>query len=136
MESKKSHEKIYSGKIIDVYKDLVELPNKKIAEREIVLHNECSGVLAIKNQKIILVKQYRHAIKKCFLEIPAGIMEKNERPEICAKRELQEETGLIAKKLFFMFKMYSAAGFCNELINIFLLMNLILGKEIWTKMNL
>ena len=129
MEDEKNRQEIYSGKIIKVYKDLVELPNKKIAEREIILHDECSAVIKKKNQKIIFVRQYRHAIKNYSLEIPAGIMEKNESPEDCAKRELQEETGLIAKKLFFMFKMYSSVGFCNELVNIFMADDFLMGKQ-------
>ena len=129
MQNRKNRQEIYSGKIIKVYKDLVELPNKKIAEREVILHDECSAVLAIKNKKIIFVRQYRHAIKNYSLEIPAGIMEKNEKPEDCAKRELEEETGLIAKKLFFMFKMYSSVGFCNELINIFMANDFLVGKQ-------
>lgn len=129
MEDSKNRQEIYSGKIIKVYKDMVELPNKKIAEREIVLHGECSAVLAVKNKKVVFVRQYRHAIKNYSLEIPAGIMEKGESPEDCAKRELEEETGLVAKKLFFMFKMYSSIGFCNELLNIFMANNFSVGKQ-------
>ncbi len=129
MEESKNRQQIYSGKIIKVYKDIVKLPNEKFAEREIVLHNECSAVLAINNDKIIFVRQYRWPIKNYSLEIPAGIMEDGESPEDCAYRELQEETGFIPNKLSLMFKMHSSIGFCNELINIFLAHDLSIGKQ-------
>ena len=77
---------IYTGKIIDVYKNEVLLPNGKNAEREIVLHKECSAVLPVKDGKIIFVRQYRYPIKDFSLEIPAGIMEDGETAQECASR--------------------------------------------------
>ena len=129
MEEQEKRKEIYSGKIIKVYKDTVELPNGNFSEREIVLHNECSAVLPIQNEKIIFVRQYRYPIKNYSLEIPAGIMEDGESPEDCAKRELEEETGLIAKNLDLLFKLHSSIGFCNELINVFLAKDLSYGKQ-------
>lgn len=129
MENQESHNEVFSGKIIKVYRDVVKLPNEKFSEREIVLHGECSGILAVNNQKIIFVRQYRYPIKNYSLEIPAGIMEPGESPEDCAKRELQEETGLIPTDLTFMFKMHSSIGFCNELINIYLAKDFTVGRQ-------
>lgn len=129
MEENKNRKEIYSGQIIKVYRDTVKLPNGKFAEREIVLHNECSAVLPIQNGKIILVRQYRYPIKSCSLEIPAGIMENEESPQDCAYRELREETGLIANNLSFMFKIHSSIGFCNELVNVFFADDLLIGSQ-------
>ncbi len=129
MEDYESRKQIYSGKIIKVYKDTVKLPDGNFAQREIVLHNECSAILAIENEKIIFVRQYRYPIKNYSLEIPAGIMEDGESPEDCAKRELEEETGLKAKNLSLLFKLHSSIGFCNELINIYQTTDFEYGKQ-------
>ena len=129
MERREKREEIYSGKIIKVYKDTVKLPNGNFSEREIVLHKECSAVLAVHDKKIIFVRQYRYPINNYSLEIPAGISEEGETPEACARRELEEETGMIASDLKFLFNIHSSIGFCNELINIFLAENLKIGKQ-------
>lgn len=129
MEEQEKRQEIYSGKIIKVYKDTVKLPNGNFSSREIVLHNECSAVLAIQDEKIIFVRQYRYPIKNYSLEIPAGIMDDGESPEDCAKRELEEETGLIAQNLDLLFKLHSSIGFCNELINVYMAKGFAIGKQ-------
>ena len=72
MEKKVKSEIIYDGKIIKVYKDQVECPNKRLATREIVRHHGGVGVLAVVDDCILLVKQFRYAYNKDTLEIPAG----------------------------------------------------------------
>ena len=78
MEKKVKSEIIYDGKIIKVYKDQVECPNKRLATREIVRHHGGVGILAVVDDCILLVKQFRYAYNKDTLEIPAGKLELGE----------------------------------------------------------
>lgn len=112
---------VFEGKMINLRVDTVQLPGEKYATREIVDHPGAVAVVPINNQgKIVMVKQYRKAFEKFLLEIPAGKLEKNEEPSLCAKRELQEETGFMAKNINHLLTMYSTPGFSNEVIHVFL----------------
>ena len=91
---------IYDGKIIKVTLDEVELTGGKKSFREEVHHGGGSCVLAVKDGKIPLVRQYRYAYKSEIWEIPAGKIEDGEDSEITAKRELIEEVGLGQTRLF------------------------------------
>ena len=85
---------IYDGKILKLRVDTVELVNKKYSKREIVDHQKGVGIIAFdEDNKLWMVKQYRKAIDRVTLEIPAGLVESNELPIETAKRELQEEIG-------------------------------------------
>ena len=89
-------ELIYNGKIIDVYKDEVELSDGKKSIREVVRHNGGVVILALKNDDtILMVNQYRYPIAQISLELPAGKLEKGEDPFKAAQRELEEEIGFI-----------------------------------------
>ncbi|MGX7025562.1 NUDIX hydrolase [Vagococcus hydrophili] len=107
---------LYEGKIIDVVLDDVLLPNGKTSKRELVFHNGAVAIIAITPEnKMILVKQYRKAVEKSILEIPAGKIEKDETvPMETAKRELEEETGYQAKEIKEIAKFISSPGFSNE----------------------
>ena len=108
-------EQIYNGKIVKLRKDTVILPDGRNAIREIVEHPGAVVILAEKNEhRIILVKQYRKAVDEILLELPAGTIEPSEKIIDCAKRELEEETGYIAKNWYEIFDFYSAPGFCSE----------------------
>lgn len=114
-------EKIYKGRVFDIVKDTITLPDGNVAEKEIVCHNGSVGILAIDDDgKILLVRQYRHSAKKETLEIPAGTIEKGENPYDCAVRELEEETGCKCGKMEYFFKFYSAIGFCSEILYIYI----------------
>ena len=78
--------------------------------------------------KIIFVRQYRHSARREVLEIPAGTIENGEDPYECAIREIQEETSYKAGKMTFLLKMYSAIGFCSEVIHIYIAENLEKGE--------
>ena len=91
MEKKVKSEIIYDGKIIKVYKDQVECPNKRLATREIVRHHGGVGILAVVDDCILLVKQFRYAYNKDTLEIPAGKLELNEKEQ----KKLDESCRLI-----------------------------------------
>ena len=89
-----STEQIFNGKVVSLQVDEVELPNGKRAKREIIKHPGAVAIIAItEDKKIILVEQYRKALERTIVEIPAGKLEKGEEPAECAKRELEEETG-------------------------------------------
>lgn len=120
-----SSDKIYAGKNISLRIDTVEANNKGYQKREIVEHNGAVCVVAVdENKKIVLVKQYRKSIEKVLLELPAGKIEMGENPKDTALRELKEETGYIAKDLKLIHKYFSAPGFTNQKVYIYLATNL------------
>lgn len=113
--------KIFQGKIVTLQQDLVLLQNGREASRDVVIHPGAVAVVAMTNEgKFVLVRQYRHPISKALLEIPAGKLEKGENPDECARRELEEETGYLAAKLQQLTSVYTAPGFSNEIIYIYL----------------
>ncbi|MBC8664759.1 NUDIX hydrolase [Staphylococcus pseudintermedius] len=124
-----SKESIYKGKIIEVEKHKVSLPNNETAYREVVKHNGAVAICALTpDQQVILVKQYRKALEQELLEIPAGKLEPGEDPESAAMRELEEETGYKAKKLTLIGEVYGTPGFSNEKISVYFADNLVEGK--------
>ena len=111
---------IYSGKVIKVDIHDVLLENDKTALREIVTHSGGVGIIAVTEDKMIyFVKQFRKPYDCEVLEIPAGKLEPDEKPKVCAARELKEETGLTAAKLTLLSEMYPSPGYTNEIIRIF-----------------
>ncbi|MDF0132200.1 NUDIX hydrolase [Staphylococcus pseudintermedius] len=124
-----SKESIYKGKIIEVEKHKVSLPNNETAYREVVKHNGAVAICALTPDKqVILVKQYRKALEQELLEIPAGKLEPGEDRESAAMRELEEETGYKAKKLTLIGEVYGTPGFSNEKISVYFADNLVEGK--------
>ncbi|MCY8323507.1 ADP-ribose pyrophosphatase [Bacillus spizizenii] len=116
-----SKEQIFSGKVIDLYVEDVELPNGKTSKREIVKHPGAVAILAVTDEgKIIMVKQFRKPLERAIVEIPAGKLEKGEEPEYTALRELEEETGYTAKKLTKITAFYTSPGFADEIVHVFL----------------
>ena len=111
---------IYNGKIIDLEIHDVELPDGNTSKRELVYHNGAVAVCAITPEnEVLLVKQYRKPVEKPLLELPAGKLEEDEEREEAAKRELEEETGYIAKDLELITNMYGSPGFSNEKLTIY-----------------
>lgn len=124
-------EKVYEGKIVNLRIDTVELPDKKYSKREIVEHPGVVGAIPITDDGyMILVKQFRKAVEKPLLEIPAGKIEINEEPKESALRELHEETGYIPNKMKYLFEFYTSPGFSNEKVYLFLATELIQGEVI------
>ncbi|MBK5246212.1 MAG: NUDIX hydrolase [Peptostreptococcaceae bacterium] len=124
-----SSEYIYKGKIINLRKDHVEIVSGKTSFREIVEHNGGVGLVVLTEQgKMVLVRQFRKAVEKDILEIPAGKIENNEEPIAAAIRELKEETGYTARKMEFMGKIYPSVGYTTELIYLYLCTELTPGE--------
>ncbi|TCT15024.1 ADP-ribose pyrophosphatase [Natranaerovirga pectinivora] len=118
---KLGREEIYNGKIVKLVKDKVKLPNNKETYFELVQHNGAAAIVPVdKRGKIILVEQFRNAANGLTLEIPAGTLEKDEDPLVCAKRELEEETGFTSENLTFLIKFYTSIGFCDEVIHVYI----------------
>jgi len=119
IEKKVKSENLYQGKIIKVRRDLVTLPNQKEVYREVVEHPGAVVILAINNDEVMFVEQYRYPLQKILLELPAGKIDANESPINTAIRELQEETGAIAKEIIPLGKVYPSPGYCNEVIYLY-----------------
>ena len=116
-----SSEEIYDGKIIKVRKEKVELPDGRLATRELIGHPGGVGIIAVDGDgKVFMVTQYRIAAKSEMLEIPAGKMEYGEDPLECGARELIEETGYKAEEFTHLGEYYATPGYCEEKLNIFL----------------
>ncbi|WP_339146573.1 MULTISPECIES: NUDIX hydrolase [unclassified Sutcliffiella] len=114
-------EKLFSGRIIDLYMEDVELPNGKTSKREIIKHPGAVAVIAVTaDNKIVMVRQYRKAMERALVEIPAGKLEKGEEPVVTAKRELQEETGYTCEELEPLISFYTSPGFADELVHLFI----------------
>ena len=129
-ETQKSSEKIFSGKLIDLYFDHVELPNGKSSTREWINHPGAVCIIPIlPDGNLCLIRQYRYGPRDEFIEIPAGKLDKGEDPLVCAKRELQEEIGYIAGKLTFLTNIYPAIGFSNEKMWMYLAEDLQLSNQ-------
>lgn len=113
-------EHIFSGRIIQVQVDEVELPNGKTSTRELVKHPGAVAVIAItEDNKLVMVEQYRKPLEKVIVEIPAGKLEKGEEPALCARRELEEETGYDCKSLELVSSFYTSPGFADEIIHVY-----------------
>jgi len=111
---------IYNGNIINVERLTVTLPNGKEATRDLVLHPGASVVIPIGNDGCIyMVRQYRKAIEKVSLELPAGKLDPGEDPEVCARRELKEETGLSAGIFKHLISIHTTPGFSNEVLHLY-----------------
>ena len=124
-----SSDRIYTGKVISLKVDTVEIDSKGYKKREIVEHPGAIGIVALTDDnKIVLVKQFRKPIEKAIWEIPAGKLEIGESPKECAIRELKEETGYSAKNIKLIHKFFTSAGFSNQKIYIFLATGLTKGE--------
>lgn len=127
-ETTVSTEPVFSGKVISLQVDTVKLPDGSLGKREIVKHPGAVAVLALHEGRILLVDQYRQAMGRCELEIPAGKLEKGEDPMEAAKRELQEETGYTCGKISHLHSFYTSPGFADEIIHLYLAEELTSGE--------
>ncbi|CZR77446.1 NUDIX hydrolase [Clostridioides sp. ES-S-0108-01] len=125
-----SSDRVYTGKVITLKVDTVEIPGQGYQKRELVEVGGAVGIVAITDDnKVVLVKQFRKPIEKPIFEIPAGKLEKNESPKECAERELKEETGYSAKNIKLIHKFFTSAGFSNEIMFVYLATGLTPGEN-------
>jgi ADP-ribose pyrophosphatase len=119
-ETPLSSRMVYQGRILNVRVDEVELPQGRRTTREVVEHRGAAAVVAVdEHDCVLLIRQYRHAVGRVLLELPAGTLEVGEAPKVCAARELQEETGYQAACLEPLIAMYPSPGYASEVVYIF-----------------
>jgi ADP-ribose pyrophosphatase len=128
-EKKISGERMYSGFIVNVRKDIAEVQSGHHVVREVVEHPGGVAIVPVDaDRNVLLVRQFRYPFGGELLEIPAGKLEPGEKPEACARRELSEETGCRAGQLIELGAMYPSPGFCEEVLYVYLATDLTFGE--------
>lgn len=120
MENTISTQRVYEGRAVKLRVDTVRKPNGKITTREIVEHADAIAVVVLDSKdRVILVRQYRKAVGKTLLEIPAGGVDPGEQPINTVRRELQEEIGYLPNKIDKLGGFYAAPGYCTEFLHLY-----------------
>jgi len=129
-EERISGEDIYGGIFLNMKRDRVSLPDGQEAVREYLTHPGAVAILAILDDgRILLERQYRYPIAKVCMEIPAGKLDPNEDPLVCAQRELEEETGYSASRWSYIRRIHPVISYSTEFIDIYLAEGLQAGKS-------
>lgn len=117
----------YKGAILDVYVDHMEFANGNTADWDFIHHDGAAAVVPVMDDgRILMVRQYRNALERETLEIPAGKLDTPKEPGLtCALRELEEETGYRSEKLEWLLTLRTTVAFCNERIEIYVAKELI-----------
>jgi ADP-ribose pyrophosphatase len=124
-----SSREVYQGKIVSLRVDEIALTEGRTATREVVEHPGAVVIIALDtNGEVFLVRQYRHAVRRYLLELPAGGLEPGEEPLATAQRELREEVGLEAGTWTALGYFFSSPGFANEILHVFLAEDLRPGR--------
>ncbi|MBM3155090.1 MAG: NUDIX hydrolase [Chloroflexi bacterium] len=121
MEKTISSKVIYEGRALKLRVDEVLKPNGKTTTREIVEHKDCVAIVVLDHKdNVIMVRQYRKAVGKHLLEIPAGSIDNGELPVAAVRRELQEEIGYLPNKIDKLGGFYSSPGYCSEYLHLYM----------------
>ncbi len=128
-EKKLTSKQIFDGKVVKLFVDTVELPDGREAIREIVRHPGAVCVIPVTNDgDVIMVKQYRYAFEQIMLEIPAGKLEPGEDPLEAVKRELEEESGVVANNIEYMGEIFTTVAIFDEKIHAYLATDLVFNN--------
>lgn len=121
----------FKGKIIDFYQDTMEIDGDHTVVWDFIKHKGAAAVVPVtEDGKILMVRQYRNALERYTLEIPAGALDAEDEPGIlCAGRELEEETGYRSEDLEWLITLRTTVAFCNEKIEVFAAKNLIPSRQ-------
>jgi ADP-ribose pyrophosphatase len=120
METTISTQRIYEGRAVKLRVDTVKKPSGKVTTREVVEHADAVAVVVLDSKdRAVLVRQYRKAVGKTLLEIPAGSVDPGEQPINTVRRELQEEIGYLPNKIDKLGGFYSAPGYCTEFLHLY-----------------
>lgn len=124
-------ELVYKGAIIDFYKDTVKVPNGNVVKWDFIKHQGAAAVVPVmEDGRILMVRQYRNALDRYTLEIPAGGLNGPEEPTMeAAARELEEETGYHAGEIEWLITIRTTVAFCNEKIDIYVASGLTPGSQ-------
>ena len=119
---------VYNGHFLKVERDVVSMPDGKTAVREYIKHPGAVVILPLFDDgTVLLERQFRYPLNRVFVEFPAGKIDHNEDPLLCAKRELLEETGYSAKKWQFVCTIHNAIAYADEHLDIYLAQELTEG---------
>lgn len=126
-----SRDLVAKGHIIDYYQDTIQVPNGNIVKWDFIGHKGAAAVVPVTAEgKILMVRQYRNALDRETLEVPAGGLNGAEEPtSTAAARELEEETGYRSEDIDFLISIRTTVAFCNEKIDIYVAHNLIPGRQ-------
>ncbi len=130
-EKKLSGERIYSGKVLNLERDDIELPDGKSGVREVIRHPGAVCVVPLTDEgEVVCVRQFRYPHTEVLLEVPAGKLEAGETDVAeAARRELREETGARCGKLTYLGKLYPSPAIIDEVIHMFLAEELVFGAD-------
>jgi ADP-ribose pyrophosphatase len=129
-EAQLSSEQVFKGNFLDVRRDTVRLPNGHTVPREYVVHpGACVVIPLLDNGDVVLEKQFRYPVGREMIEFPAGKLDPNEDPLICALRELREETGYSASEWAYAGCMHLAIAYSTEVIHIYFARGLVQGER-------
>lgn len=130
-----SRRQVHRGRVVDLGVDTVRFPDGSTGELEMIHHSGASAVLPVLSDpagpdpQVVLVRQYRYAAGGWLYEVPAGRPQRQGEPwDECARRELLEETGLVAGELVKMTAIFTTPGFTDEQIHLYLATNLSRGE--------
>lgn len=119
-------QQIFSGRVVNLSVHDVELPDGKQSKREIIKHPGAVAIVALDDdQNVLLIRQYRLGAQKTLVEIPAGTLEPGEPADVCAVRELREETGYRPGKLDHIGGWFVAPGYTTEYIHLYIASHLV-----------
>jgi ADP-ribose pyrophosphatase len=120
---------VYKGRVVTLRVDEITTAGRQVVTREVVEHPGAVVIIAIDDDGLLyLVRQYRHALGRYLLELPAGGLEPGEEPLAGARRELREEVGVVADRWTALGSFFSSPGFANELLHVFLAQGLVPGE--------
>lgn len=125
-------ELVKEGVIVNMYTDYMEMPDGRVAEWDYIEHKKGAAavVAVLPDGRIAMVRQYRNALERITLEIPAGARDSvTEDTAVCARRELEEETGYSCGRLEKLLSLKSTVAFCNEFIDVYLATELTPGRQ-------
>lgn len=125
-----NHRSVYDGRLLHVWEDEIRLPSGRQARREVVEHPGAVCIVARPDaDHVVLVRQWRHPLGRAIWELPAGTREPGEAPELCAERELAEETGFQAAEWTLLCQCHVAPGYSTEEIFFFAASGLTAGTS-------
>lgn len=114
-------ETLMKGRAFTIRRDYLKTPDGRETKFDIIEHGGSVVIIPVdQNGNVLLVRQYRHATGLDLLELPAGTLDDDEEPEVCAAREIREETGMAAGKLVKLGDFYLAPGYSTEFMHVFL----------------
>lgn len=111
---------IFKGRVVTLNLEEFDLPNGHTVKLEVARHLSAAAIVPVaEDGRVLLIRQFRPVLNAWLWEIPAGLLEKDEDPALCAARELEEETGWIARTVEPVTRIHSSCGFTDEVIHIF-----------------